>query len=57
MTSVGIMGAALLDASEEANMDNYVSNDEIGNHFKVMVYGNERYIRAMDNILPWMDNR
>ncbi|KAL5280775.1 hypothetical protein ACFFRR_004656 [Megaselia abdita] len=57
MTTVGIMGAALLDRNENASMDNYVSDDQNGNDFKMMVYGNERYIKAMNQLLPWMDNR
>lgn len=57
ITTTGIMGAALLDANEHANMDNYVSDDASGNDFKMMVFGNERYIKAMNLLLPWMDCR
>lgn len=57
MTTTGIMGAALLDANEHASMDNYVSDGESGNDFKMMVYGNEMYIKAMNQLLPWMDCR
>lgn len=57
MTVVGIMGAALLDPTDQACMDNFFKSDEIGDKFKMAVYGNKRYIDAMNQLLPWMDCR
>lgn len=57
MTTTGVMGAVLLDPTENANMDNFVKNDEEGRKFKKMMYSNPRYMKTMQQILIWMDNK
>ncbi|KAL5274235.1 hypothetical protein ACFFRR_000785 [Megaselia abdita] len=54
---IGVMGAVLLDSTENANMDNFIGVDDAGLKFKQMIFTNPRYKRALSEILPWMDNK
>lgn len=53
----GVLAAALLDPNENANMDNFMGQDNEDNTFKSLMYSNKRYISALDEILPWLDSR
>lgn len=52
-----IMPVVLLDPSENATMDNFFSDSEAGNDFRSKLYRSTRFIKAMNDLLPWLDNR
>lgn len=54
---MGVMGAALQDPTENANIDNVVGVDDSELEFKQIMYTNPRYTRALSELLPWMDNK
>jgi len=47
----------LLDPSESATFDNFLGDSEAGVNFKNSLYGNKRYQRYIERILPWLENR
>lgn len=47
----------LLDKTENANFDNYVSDSEEGNKLKSQMFTNERYIEHINKILEWLRNK
>lgn len=53
----GVMPVVLLDPSENATMDNFLSDNEAGKDFRRKLYRTSRYIKAMNDLLPWLDNR
>ncbi|KAL5274239.1 hypothetical protein ACFFRR_000789 [Megaselia abdita] len=53
----GVMPVVLLDPSENATMDNFLNDSEAGNDFRKKLYTSSRYIKAMNDLLPWLDNR
>lgn len=57
MVAVGLMGTVLLDPTDTANMGNFLSDEEAGNVFRKMIYTNPKYIKAMNDMLPWLDNK
>jgi len=38
-------------------MDNFIEESDAGMKFKLMTYSNPRYISALENLLPWLDNK
>lgn len=56
-TATGVMGAVLVDPSEEANLKNFFSDDEEAKNFKLLMYSNPRYEKHIEAILPWLYNR
>ncbi|KAL7728376.1 hypothetical protein ACLKA6_007467 [Drosophila palustris] len=57
ITATGVMSAVLLDPTENASMDNFISDSAEGNKFKLMLYSNPRYQKHIKIILPWLLNR
>ncbi|CAD7091896.1 unnamed protein product [Hermetia illucens] len=55
--STGVMPMALLDPNENANMENFVKDDETGSQFKQDMYLNPRLIRACESIFPFLENK
>ncbi|BFF89738.1 uncharacterized protein DMAD_08425 [Drosophila madeirensis] len=53
----GVMGAVLLDPSENASFENFVGNSEAGEAFQMQLYTNPRYRKHIQVILPWLLNR
>lgn len=48
---IGVMGAVLLDHTENANID------DAGTKSTKMMFENRRYKRALSKLLPWMDKK
>ncbi|XP_037922352.1 uncharacterized protein LOC119658746 [Hermetia illucens] len=57
VVSTGVMPMALLDPSEDANMDNFMKDNEAGHKFRLDMYLNPRLIRACESIFPFLENR
>lgn len=57
MVAVGLMGTVLLDPTDSANMGSFLSDEQAGNVFRRMIYTNPKYIKAMNDMLPWLDNK
>ncbi|BFF89740.1 uncharacterized protein DMAD_08425 [Drosophila madeirensis] len=53
----GVMGAVLLDPSENASFENFVGDSEAGEAFQMQLYTNPRYRKHIQVILPWLLNR
>ncbi|XP_062123816.1 uncharacterized protein LOC133837156 [Drosophila sulfurigaster albostrigata] len=56
-TATGVMGAVLVDPTENASLDNFLSDTKEGVNFKSLLYTNPRYRKHMKIILPWLLNR
>lgn len=56
-TAVGVMAAVLLDPTEDANLEHFMSDSDEAQAFKTAMYTNARYRRHMEAILPWLKNR
>ncbi|XP_065366658.1 uncharacterized protein LOC135959603 [Calliphora vicina] len=52
--SIGVMAAVLLDPSENAKMENYLSDSDEAVQFKIQLYSNPRYRKHMELVLPWL---
>lgn len=48
------MAAVLCDPTDTANIDNFVGVSEDGDKFKEMLYSNERYVKYLKVVLPWL---
>lgn len=48
------MGAVLLDPTDKAKLDNYLSDTEDATEFKLQLYRNPRYRKHMELLLPWL---
>ncbi|KAH8311364.1 hypothetical protein KR044_005921, partial [Drosophila immigrans] len=57
LTATGVMSAVLVDPTESASFDNFLSDSDEGVNFKSMLYSNPRYQKHMKIILPWLLNR
>ncbi|KAH8399653.1 hypothetical protein KR215_011389, partial [Drosophila sulfurigaster] len=57
LTATGVMSAILVDPTENASFDNFLSDSAEGDAFKTMIYTNPRYQKHMKSILPWLLNR
>ncbi|KAH8359882.1 hypothetical protein KR093_009298 [Drosophila rubida] len=57
LTATGVMSAVLVDPTESASFDNFLSDSDEGANFKTMLYSNSRYRKHMKIILPWLLNR
>lgn len=53
----GPLPVALLDPVKDASFDNLLGSDEAGVAFKRKLYTSPRYVKALKEILPWLDNR
>lgn len=51
------MAIVLCDPTNNANLDNFISETEDGLAFKKKMYSNPRYRKHMEAILPWLLNR
>lgn len=51
------MAAVLCDPTDNATIDNFVSDSEDGINFKRQMYSNVRYRSHMEKILPWLLNK
>ncbi|KAM7360757.1 uncharacterized protein ACRADG_007524 [Cochliomyia hominivorax] len=56
-TIITVMAAVLCDPTNTANLDNFVGASEDGDKFKELLYSNERYIKYLKVVLPWLNYR
>lgn len=57
LTVTGVMAAILVDPTENASFDNFLSDTGEGTNFKTLMYSNPRYMKHIQAILPWLLNR
>lgn len=48
------MGAVLLDPIENANLDNFLSENDVAAVFKMQMFSNPRYRKHAETLLPWL---
>lgn len=51
------MAAVLVDPTESASFDNFLSDTDEAKDFKTLMYSNPRYKKHIQAILPWLLNR
>lgn len=51
------MAAVLCDPTDKASADNLIGDCQEADKLKEMMYSNERYIKHMEEILPWLRYR
>ncbi|KAM7360756.1 LOW QUALITY PROTEIN: uncharacterized protein ACRADG_007515 [Cochliomyia hominivorax] len=56
-SSTGVMAAVLLDPSDNAKLDNYLTDSAEAVEFKMQLYSNPRYRKHMEKLLPWLHYR
>uniref|UniRef100_A0A1I8M6C8 CHK kinase-like domain-containing protein n=1 Tax=Musca domestica TaxID=7370 RepID=A0A1I8M6C8_MUSDO len=57
LTMCCIMSGVLCDPTDVASMENFIGNSEDGDKFKQLLYFNDRYLKHLEIILPWLHNR
>ncbi|XP_061399693.1 uncharacterized protein LOC133335437 [Musca vetustissima] len=57
LTMCCIMSGVLCDPTDAASMENFIGNSEDGDKFKQLLYFNDRYLKHLEVILPWLHNR
>ncbi|XP_013107723.2 uncharacterized protein LOC106087279 [Stomoxys calcitrans] len=57
VTIVITMAAVLCDGTNEASIDNFVSDSEQSQKFKELLYSNDRFLQHLQVVLPWLCNR
>ncbi|KAM7362729.1 uncharacterized protein ACRADG_013297 [Cochliomyia hominivorax] len=57
MTAFLTLGVVLLDSTDAAKFENFMSDTEEGAKFRNAMYTNPRYIKYINEILPWLYNR
>ncbi|XP_055382806.1 uncharacterized protein LOC129612968 [Condylostylus longicornis] len=56
-TASGVMSAVLLDPTEDASIENFLEGSDDGIKFKMNAYLNPRYVKTMEALLPFFDNK
>ncbi|XP_075145783.1 uncharacterized protein LOC142220491 [Haematobia irritans] len=54
VTVIITMAAVLCDGTNEASIDNFVSESEASQKFKELLYSNDRFIQHLEVVLPWL---
>lgn len=49
-----VLPAVILENTKNANLENYM---EDRSQMKMSMFNNPKYVQAMSEILPWLDNR
>uniref|UniRef100_A0A1I8PQJ6 CHK kinase-like domain-containing protein n=2 Tax=Stomoxys calcitrans TaxID=35570 RepID=A0A1I8PQJ6_STOCA len=52
-----IMAGVLCEPTNAACMDNFVTESEEGDDFRQKLFFSERYLRHLEEVLPWLNNR
>ncbi|XP_016952769.2 uncharacterized protein LOC122817743 [Drosophila biarmipes] len=55
--ATGVMAAVLVDPTESASFENFISDSPEGVDFQMQMYNNPRYRKHIQVILPWLLNR
>lgn len=53
-STCGILAAVLLDPTEKANLDNFMSANDVAVDFKMQMFSNPRYRKHAEALLPWL---
>lgn len=48
------MAGVLCEPTDSANLDNFVGDSEDGQDFKKKLYFNDRYVKHLEAVLPWL---
>ncbi|XP_017018477.1 uncharacterized protein [Drosophila kikkawai] len=56
-TATGVMAAVLVDPTDSASFENFLSDSAEGADFQMQMYNNARYRKHIQLILPWLLNR
>ncbi|XP_013107734.2 uncharacterized protein LOC106087289 [Stomoxys calcitrans] len=56
ITAFMTMGVVLLDPHDDAKFDNFFSDNKEGLDFKNLLFSNPRYIKHINEVLPWLYN-
>lgn len=51
------MAAVLCDTSESTTVDNFISDSPESQHFKELLFCNDRFVKHWEIVLPWLYNR
>ncbi|KAH8417171.1 hypothetical protein KR222_005488, partial [Zaprionus bogoriensis] len=57
ITATSVMSGILLDPTEAASVENFLSDSAAGTDFKNLLYSNPRYRKHIQAVLPWLLNR
>ncbi|XP_013107724.2 uncharacterized protein LOC106087280 [Stomoxys calcitrans] len=57
VTVTGVMCAVLLDPNEDARGENLFANTEVAKSLQAQMYGNARYRKHAEALLPWLYDR
>ncbi|KAM8704327.1 hypothetical protein ACLKA7_008867 [Drosophila subpalustris] len=57
MTATSVMSGILVDPTEAATLDSFLSDSDESNDFKNLIYTNPRYRKHIQAVLPWLLNR
>lgn len=57
ITATSVMSGILVDPTEAASVENFLSDTTEGNDFKTLLYSNPRYRKHIQAVLPWLLNR
>lgn len=49
-----VLPTVILEKTDSANLENYMENQS---KMQVSMFNNLKYVQAMSEILPWLDNR
>lgn len=52
-----VLPLVLLDPTETATFENFITDSEAGAEFKNLMFSGKRYKDQIEKILPWLDNR
>lgn len=49
-----VLPVVILEKTDQANLENYIQDES---KMKAAMFSNYKYVQAMSEILPWLDNR
>lgn len=52
-----VLPLVLLDPTESATFENFLTESDAGTEFKNLMYSGKRYQHYIEKMLPWLDNR
>jgi len=57
MTATSVMSGILLDPTDAAGVEQFLTDSDESNDFKTLMYSNPRYRKHIQAVLPWLLNR
>lgn len=55
VTSFGTLCTAVAPPGDDADVENFFRNDEVGDNFKRRLYSNPVYVRAIEDLVPFFE--